>query len=51
MISKCHNETPCRAILNKQKFNCFTKTENTKAKQVLSGGLVQVGGGGYKEGL
>jgi hypothetical protein len=45
---KCHNETPCEAILtNKNVF--FSKTENRKAKQVLSGGLVPVGRGGDKE--
>jgi hypothetical protein len=41
------DETPCRAILNKQKCLFFpSKTEDSK--QVLSGGLVPVGGI-YKE--
>jgi hypothetical protein len=44
---KRHNETPCIAILNKQKYLFFKKTENRKVKQVLSGGLIPVGGGGY----
>jgi hypothetical protein len=43
-----HSETPCIAILSKQKF-LFSKTENMKIKQVLSGGVVPVGGGRYKE--
>jgi hypothetical protein len=42
------NETLCIAILNKQKY-LFSKMENRKVKQVLSDGLVPVGGGGYKE--
>jgi hypothetical protein len=42
-------ETPCIAILNKQKYNSlFTRTKNRKAKQVLSKGVVSVGGR-YKE--
>jgi hypothetical protein len=45
---KCPNETPCIAILNKQKCR-FSKTENRNVNQVLPGGLVSVGGGGYKE--
>jgi hypothetical protein len=39
----------CIAILNKQKcYLFFTKTENRKVKQVLSGRWVLVGGGRYK---
>jgi hypothetical protein len=33
---KCHNETPCVVILNKQKC-LFSKTENREVKQVLPG--------------
>jgi hypothetical protein len=45
---KCLNETPCIAILNKQK--CLSlKTENRKVKQVLSGGWYQWEERGYKE--
>jgi hypothetical protein len=33
---KCHNETSCIAIFNKQKC-LFSKMENKKVKQVLSG--------------
>jgi hypothetical protein len=36
-----HNETPCIAILNKQKY-FFSKTESRKIKQVLSRGLILV---------
>jgi hypothetical protein len=32
---KCHNETPCVAILNKQKCH-FSKMKEKKVKQVLS---------------
>jgi hypothetical protein len=46
---KCHNETPCIAILNKQSFFFLPKIENREAKQVLSGGWYQREGGGYKE--
>jgi hypothetical protein len=45
---KCHNKTPFIDILNKQKC-LFSKTENRKVKQVLSGGWYQCEGGGYKE--
>jgi hypothetical protein len=45
---KCHKETPCVATLNKQKC-LFSKLEDRKVKQVLSGGVVPVGGGGHKE--
>jgi hypothetical protein len=34
-------------ILNKNDF--FSKMKDWKVKQVLPGGLVPVGGGGYKE--
>jgi hypothetical protein len=37
---------PLIALLNKL---FFSKTENRKVKQVLSGELVPVGGGGHKE--
>jgi hypothetical protein len=33
---KCHKETPCVAILNKQK--CLNKLKNSRAEQVLPGG-------------
>jgi hypothetical protein len=35
-------------MLNKQKC-LFSKTDKRKVKQVLSGRLVAVGGGGHKE--
>jgi hypothetical protein len=35
--------------LSKTKKNFFSKTENRKAKQVLSGGKYQWEGGRYKE--
>jgi hypothetical protein len=41
---KCHNETPCIAILYKRKY-LFSKTENRKVKWVLSGEVAPVGGG------
>jgi hypothetical protein len=42
---RCHNEIPCIASVNKQKYRCFfTKAENKKAKWVLSGDLIPVGG-------
>jgi hypothetical protein len=46
-IWKCHKGTPCIAILNKQKmsFIYFTKLENRKAEQILSGGWYQWEGG------
>jgi hypothetical protein len=44
---KCHSEIPCRAILNKQKC-LFSKTENRKVKQVLSGNWYECVGG-YNE--
>jgi hypothetical protein len=36
-----HKETPCVTIINKQKllFFSFTKSENRRAEQVLSGGV------------
>jgi hypothetical protein len=35
---KCHKETPCVAILNKNVFFfSFTKLENRRAEQVLPG--------------
>jgi hypothetical protein len=50
---KCHKETPCVAILNKQNvfFFSFTKSENRREKQVLSewGGWYQWEGGGCEE--
>jgi hypothetical protein len=48
---KCLNETPCIAILNKQKNFFFSKLGNRKLKQVLSGGYQQQEqeGGRYKE--
>jgi hypothetical protein len=38
---KCHKETPYLAILSKIKchFFSFTKMENMRAKQTLSGGI------------
>jgi hypothetical protein len=45
---KSHKETPCRAILNKQKCH-FSKTENRKVKQVLSWEWYQREAGGYKK--
>jgi hypothetical protein len=39
---------PCIAILTKQKC-LFSKMENRKVKQVLSGGWYQWEGGKYKE--
>jgi hypothetical protein len=48
-IWKYHNETPCIAILNKQKCLFFPKTEGRKLKQFWSEGSVAVGGGGRKE--
>jgi hypothetical protein len=49
MYWKCDNETPCIAMLNKQKHVVFFKQENVKVKQVLSGGWYQCVWGGYKE--
>jgi hypothetical protein len=48
---KCHKETPCIDILNKQKchFFPFSKSESRRAGQVLSEGLEAVGRGGYGE--
>jgi hypothetical protein len=48
---KCHNKTPCIAILNKQKCHCFsfTKLENRRMEQILSGG-VDTSGRGEKVG-
>jgi hypothetical protein len=50
---KCHKETPCVSILNKQKchFFSFTKSENRKMEKVLSGGIIPVGVGGCGERL
>jgi hypothetical protein len=45
---KCHKETPCIAILNKPKchfFSSFTKSENRRVEQVLSGGVGTSGRG------
>jgi hypothetical protein len=41
---KCYKETPCIAILNKQKylFFSFTKLGNRMTEHILSGGLVPV---------
>jgi hypothetical protein len=41
---KCHMEIPCITNLNKQKCQFFTKSENRRAEQVLSKGLLPVGG-------
>jgi hypothetical protein len=49
---KCHKETSCEAILNKQKCHFFssTKSEKSREEQVLpGGGLVVVEGGGGRE--
>jgi hypothetical protein len=46
-IWKSHNETPCLAMLNKQKY--FKKMENRKIKQILSEGWYLQVGGVYKE--
>jgi hypothetical protein len=45
---KCHNETPCVAILSKKKC-LFPKTKDRKLNQILSGGWYQWEGGGCKE--
>jgi hypothetical protein len=44
---KCHKETPCVAILNKQIYHFFssTKLENKRVEQVLSRGWYQWEGG------
>jgi hypothetical protein len=42
---KCHKETPCVAILNKQKFIFLNKINNRKAKHALSGGSGTAGSG------
>jgi hypothetical protein len=42
------NETSCMTILNKQKC-LFSKTENRKTKQILSGSWYWWEGRGYKE--
>jgi hypothetical protein len=34
---------PCIAILKEQKYHFFSKSENRRAEQFLSGGLVMVG--------
>jgi hypothetical protein len=44
----CHKETPCVAILNKQKcqvFSSFFLLQNRRAQQALPGEVVPVGGG------
>jgi hypothetical protein len=46
---KCHNETLCIDILNKQKCLFFSKTEDKKCKSGNVWGLVLEGGGRYKE--
>jgi hypothetical protein len=43
-VSKCHNETLCINILSGQKC-LFSEMEGRKEKQVLTGGLVPLGGG------
>jgi hypothetical protein len=43
-IWKCHDKTPCIAILNQQKCHFFTKTEKRKTEQGY-----RWDGGGYKE--
>jgi hypothetical protein len=46
-IYKCHNETPCITIINKQK--CLSKNMKfKKIKQILSGGWYQWEGGGHE---
>jgi hypothetical protein len=41
---KCHKETPCVAVLNKNAILCsFTKSEKRRAKQIPPGGLVSMG--------
>jgi hypothetical protein len=47
----CYNETPCRAIVNKNVWFCFvfSKIENRKIKQILSGGWYQCKRIGCKE--
>jgi hypothetical protein len=45
---KCHNETPCIAILKKQNF-IFLKNGGQEGEIVLSGDLYKWEGGGYKE--
>jgi hypothetical protein len=48
-IWNCHNETPCTAILNKQKC-LFSKMEDGKVKQVHPiCGFIQWEGRGYKD--
>jgi hypothetical protein len=46
---QCHNETPCIAILNKQKSLLFSKTEVSKVRQFLFGGRYQWEGEGNKK--
>jgi hypothetical protein len=47
---KYHKEMPCIGILNSQKYHfsffffSFRKFENRRVEQVLSGGMVPVGG-------
>jgi hypothetical protein len=41
---KCHNENPCIATLNKQKY-LFFKTGGQEGKTDVVWGLVPVGGG------
>jgi hypothetical protein len=46
---KCHNETPCIVILNKQKCLFLQKNKKRKAKQVIVWGLVPLGERKIKE--
>jgi hypothetical protein len=48
-IWECHSETPCMALLYKQQNCLFSKTEDRKEKQVLTGGWQQWWGRGCKE--
>jgi hypothetical protein len=48
VIIQIYDEHVCIAILNRQKC-LFSKMENRKIKQVLSGGWCQWEGRGYKE--
>jgi hypothetical protein len=42
---KCYKEIPYLSEINKNIIFSFTKLENRKTEQVLSEGLVPVGGG------
>jgi hypothetical protein len=46
---KCQNETPCLAILNKQKISFFSKTKNRSQNRYYLGGKYQSKGGGHKK--